>query len=111
MWPRTSKKFADDSGPVFDKSGKYLYFLAATDAGSARDWFTMSRADMWVSQSVYLAVLSAATPSPLAKESDEEKGKSSAKIPGDGGDKDISVKPVVIDFEGLSNRVLALPGK
>lgn len=100
---------SDVSGPVFDKSGKYLFFLASTDAGPVRDWFTMSRADMRVSQSIYLAVLSASTPSPLAKESDEEKGKSSAKNSGDAGDKDITVKPVVIDFEGLSNRVLALP--
>ena len=31
--------------PVFDKSGKYLFFLASTDAGPVKDWFAQSNAD------------------------------------------------------------------
>ena len=37
---------SDVSDPVFDKSGKYLYFLASTDAGPVKDWFAQSNADM-----------------------------------------------------------------
>src|SRR6185436_4942549 len=60
--------------PVFDKSGKYLYFFGSTDAGPVLDWFSMSNADMRETRNVYLAVLRKDLPSPLAKESDEEKG-------------------------------------
>ena len=28
--------------PVFDRSGKYLYFLGSTDAGPVHDWFSQS---------------------------------------------------------------------
>ncbi len=34
------------SEPVFDASGKYLYFFGSTDAGPVRDWFAQSNADM-----------------------------------------------------------------
>ena len=37
---------SDVSEPVFDASGKYLYFLASTDAGRCKDWFAQSNADM-----------------------------------------------------------------
>ncbi|MFY9570187.1 MAG: peptidase S41, partial [Blastocatellia bacterium] len=36
------------SEPVFDDSGKYLYFFGSTDAGPVKDWFAMSNADMRV---------------------------------------------------------------
>lgn len=58
--------------PVFDDSGKYLYFLASTDAGPVRQWFAMSNADMEATTSIYLAVLAAGEASPLRAESDEE---------------------------------------
>ncbi len=38
--------------PVFDKSGKYLYFFASTDAGPVKHWFAMSNADMSISRAV-----------------------------------------------------------
>ena len=59
--------------PVFDKSGKYLYFFGSTDAGPVKNWFDQSAADMRMTSSIYLAVLRKDVPSPLAKESDEEK--------------------------------------
>ncbi len=62
------------TAPVFDKSGKYLYFFGSTDAGPLLDWFAMSNADMRITRNVYLAVLRTDLPNPLAKESDEEKG-------------------------------------
>ena len=42
---------------MFDASGKYLYFLASTDAGPVKDWFAQSNADMRADAHVYLAVL------------------------------------------------------
>lgn len=94
--------------PVFDESGKYLYFFASTDAGPVKDWFAMSNADMRVTRSIYLAVLRKNIPSPLAKESDEEKGpqkdeKEKPKAP--------SGQPETfsIDFDGIHHRILALP--
>ena len=58
--------------PVFDASGKYLYFLASTDSGPVKNWFDQSNTDMQASCSVYLVTLAKATPNPLLKESDEE---------------------------------------
>jgi tricorn protease len=118
--------------------------LASTDAGPLRDWFAMSNADMRVTSGIYLAVLEKNTPSPLAKESDEEKKEdkaakdtkddkevgadktAAAQKPGEKGAEksaatgaDKTDKPaqkpgekpptVVIDFDGLAGRILALP--
>ena len=42
---------------MFDKSGKYLYFFASTDAGPVKDWFAQSNADMRATSNIYLVVL------------------------------------------------------
>jgi tricorn protease len=73
---------AEVTEPVFDRSGKYLHFFGSTNAGPLLDWFSMSNADMRQTRNVYLVVLRKDLPSPLAKESDEEKGVTAAK-PGD----------------------------
>jgi tricorn protease len=108
----------DAGDPVFDKSGKYLYFFASTDAGPVRNWFAMSSQDMQMTRSIYLAVLQKGVPSPLAKESDEEKGlekKSETEKPQkeEGKEKpeekqSKSEKPFTIDFDGLEYRILTL---
>jgi tricorn protease len=125
--------------PAFDKGGKYLYFTASTDIGPTTNFIDMSGVSHQITRSVYIVVLDKSLPSPLAPESDEEKaedgdkdkaekpagdkaaGDKSApeKANGDkpaadkpAGDKpaaDKKVKPVKIDLEGLSQRVLALP--
>src|SRR4029079_13390657 len=64
---------AEVTQPVFDRGGKYLYFFGSTDAGPLLDWFSQASADMRQTRNVYLAVLRKDLPSPLAKESDEEK--------------------------------------
>src|SRR5258706_3344900 len=38
--------YTDASQPVFDPNGKYLYFLASTDADPVEDWFAQSNADL-----------------------------------------------------------------
>jgi tricorn protease len=102
------------SEPVFDPNGKYLYFIASTDAGPVEDWFSMSNADMVSTSAIYLAVLPKGEPNPLAKESDEEEGSGSngGTSPTAGKDpKDAPVGPptVRIDLDGLSQRIVALP--
>jgi tricorn protease len=108
---------SDVSEPVFDQSGKYLYFFASTDAGPARQWFDMSNADVRITKSIYLAVLRKDLPSPLSKESDEEQTASS-KSADQGADKQAEgEKPkeakaapsLQIDQEGIQYRILALP--
>ena len=119
---------SDASEPVFDASGKYLYFLASTDAGPVRQWFDQSNADMRKTDSLYVAALTKDAPNLLAKESDEEKivpekpADKPASAPA--GDKpaakqvpsaapDDKAKPgetaLKIDFEGLDRRIVAIP--
>ncbi|MCI0392649.1 MAG: PDZ domain-containing protein [Acidobacteria bacterium] len=93
------------SEPVFDESGKYLYFFGSTDAGPVKEWFAMSNADMRVTRSIYLAVLRKDLPSPLSKESDEEKGIQKEEKPKEAAK---SPEPFRIDFDGLQNRILAI---
>jgi len=113
---------SEASEPVFDADGKYLYFFASTDAGPVKQWFDQSNADMRQTNSIYVAALSKDAPSPLAKESDEEKGgsgkesadkeKSASKGEAKGKPEEAKPKlpePVVIDFDGLNERILALP--
>jgi tricorn protease len=126
-----SDGLADATSPVFDASGKYLCFLVSTDAGPVNDWFSQANADMRTVQQVYLAVLAKGVPSPLAKESDEEKPKEEEKPAAEakaedakkaGGakvaaakeeEKKDEKKPVEVRFdpEGLSQRILVLPVK
>jgi tricorn protease len=118
-----SDGLADATSPVFDASGKYLYFLVSTDAGPVNDWFSQANADMRTVEQVYVAVLAKGVPSPLAKESDEEKpgevdkaaADAKAKEKGPKGEepKKDEKKPVVVKFDadGLSQRILAMPMK
>jgi tricorn protease len=69
--------------PAFDRSGKYLYFLASTDIGPAVNGFEMSANNRVVTSSVYLVVLDRNLPSPLAPESDEEKANEPKKADDD----------------------------
>ena len=102
---------SDAAAPTFAASGRYLLFLASTDAGPVRQWFHLSNRDMEATYRVWLAVLPAGEPSPLAPESDEEEP---APEPGKGkkGKKKEEGKeppPCRIDREGLDQRIVALP--
>ena len=68
-----SDGLAEVSEPVFDRSGKYLYLFGSTDAGPVLDWFAQSTAENRRTRNIYLVVLRNDLPSPLARESDEEK--------------------------------------
>lgn len=112
---------SDAVDPVFDAGGKYIYFLSSTDAGPVNQWFAQSNSDMQVHRVPHLVVLSKTEPSPLTRESDEEKPKESEKEKPKEGDKEkpaaAGEKPkeknaaenVVIDFDGIDQRILELP--
>ena len=125
------------SDPVFDADGKYLYFFGSTDEGPVRDWFSQWNNDMRATRTIYMVVLRNDLPSPLAKESDEEKGTPATPEPGDKpGEKKEDPKapapakpegpiaedtrseakkeaekkePFRIDLEGIEYRILDLP--
>lgn len=103
---------SDAVDPVFDASGKYLYFFGSSDAGPVNQWFAQSSNDMRPSRSIYLAVLKKGTPSPLARESDEEKGDKPAPKKKEAGVKvgnDPVPAQVAIDFDGIEQRVVRVP--
>jgi tricorn protease len=103
---------AEVAEPTFDASGKYLYFLASTDAGPVKQWFDQSNADIQATHSVFLAVLAKATPNPLIKPNDEEADKPKEDEKDKDKDKDKKKegpKPTVIDVDGIESRVIALP--
>ncbi|MEO8478152.1 MAG: PDZ domain-containing protein [Gemmatimonadota bacterium] len=100
------------SNPAFDASGKYLYFLASTDAGPATD-FSMTTFDHPVTSTLYAIVLARDSASPMAPESDEEparpdtttaKAKANAKPP-----TPVDSTAVTVDFDGIDQRAVALP--
>lgn len=118
---------SDAKSPVFDRDGKYLYFMASTDIGPALqpDVGSFTRP---LTRSVYLTVLAKDQPSPFAPESDEEKAEApkpeapkpdAAKsneaktdAPKPEAPKAGAAKPpadVKIDFENIGQRILAMP--
>jgi tricorn protease len=128
---------AEAGEPVFDRGGKYLYFVASTDAGPAKNWFDQSFTDMQATASIYLVTLAKATANPLLKESDEEatpapdsgsetpesrakkatdsrenkEGESLGKKATDAQERKGAEKTpaVVVDLDGIGGRVVALP--
>jgi tricorn protease len=107
---------SDARHPAFDKNGKYLYFTASTDIGPTQGP-ELSAVNRPVSRSVYVMVLNQDDPSPLAPESDEEKGeqpekKAETKAAGGGAKNKDGKKgpvPVRIDLEDIDQRILDLP--
>jgi tricorn protease len=64
---------SDAYSPVFDKSGKYVYFLASTDNGPSHSGIDLSiLSHTNNTSSPYVMVLRKDLPSPIAPESDEE---------------------------------------
>ncbi|MEO5510364.1 MAG: PDZ domain-containing protein [Longimicrobiales bacterium] len=115
------------TSPAFDRSGKYLYMLASTDAGPALDWFAQSNTSLPNTGSIYAIVLRKDIPNPVARESDEEKTTADGSTPPPAPQMNTanappaSTDPVVpprrapaaavtrIDFDGIEQRIVALP--
>ena len=120
---------SDARYPAFDKSGKYLYFTASTNVGPSISFADLSGIATQPTRSVYAVVLRNDIPSPLAPESDEEKIQPEKKEePKPAADKPADEKkaedkpadapkppakkepdPVRIDFDGIDQRIIALP--
>ena len=104
---------SDATAPRFDRSGKYLYFIAGTTVGLGAGWLDMSSMGRAVDSSVYVAVLRNDQASPLAPESDEEVADSKPVKPAKPEKSEkaaLKKAPAVrIDFTGLDQRILALP--
>jgi tricorn protease len=128
---------SDAIDPVFDKNGKYLYFMASTDTALSTAGLDMSSDEHRITRAVYVIVLNKDEKSPIAPESDEEKaaeekkpdqdkGKDQGKEPDksksndkasdkDSADKDKDrhkkEEPVTvkIDLENIEQRILSLP--
>jgi tricorn protease len=105
---------SDAGYPVFDAGGNYLFFTASTDSGASYqpDIHSIFRD---VSSTIYLAVLDKTEPTPFAPQSDEEKPEDKSKkttdeaVRKEGEKKEESAVAVKIDFEGLLQRILAVP--
>ena len=98
---------ADAMYPVWDASGKYLWFLASTDFGLGSQWLDMTSYDREETFALYLAVLKKSDPSPLLPESDEDPGTTAAAPEKEGAK---PVPAVQIDFAGLPQRILPVAG-
>jgi tricorn protease len=71
---------SDAQFPVFDRDGKYLYFTASTDVALTAQGLDMTSDAHPVTRSVYVIVLSRDEKSPLAPQSDEDKGVSDKEV-------------------------------
>jgi tricorn protease len=122
---------SDVASPRFDRSGKYLYFTASTDRGLGAGWLDMSSLGRPQSSAAYVMVLRKGVASPVLPESDEENAaadnssgpladddkaepsstakKKGAKPGEEDADATPPPPPVTIDFDGLDQRILALP--
>ncbi len=92
---------ADAITPVWDASGKYLYFLASTNYALNIGWLDMTSYDRPVTRALYLIVLNKDDVSPLLPRSDDEKEK-----PKD--EKKEGTPVVKIDMDGIAQRILAV---
>jgi tricorn protease len=109
---------SDAHSPAWDRGGKHLYFMASTDFGLNIGWLDMSSYNVPLNHAIYVAVLPADEPSPLAPESDDEseddeggddEGDDDEGEKKNKDDKDEGKVPEVrIDFENLDQRILAL---
>ncbi len=119
---------SDAAWPVWDASGKYLWFFASTDFGLKSQWLDMTNYPFTETFGLYMAVLSKKDPSPLLPESDEDTGvpvpganrPAGGARPDTGGDAPVGGAPagqnrprgpvtVTIDWDGLGKRIISVP--
>lgn len=104
--------------PVWDASGKYLYFLGSTDFGLNTGWLDMTSYDRPVTRALYVTLLQEGEASPFLPVSDEEgteeedeQGRNeSDSASGRGGSGPGDVPEVIIDIQRISQRIVDAPG-
>jgi tricorn protease len=115
---------ADAFSPAWDRDGEHLYFLASTDLALASGWANTSSSNARPEYSAYVINLVADDDSPFKPRSDEEEITAEGSETNEETEKNekaglesesseeanISdqVAPVIIDFEGIERRTLAL---
>lgn len=99
---------ADAITPVWDETGKYLYFLASTNYALNSGWLDMSSYDYPITRSLYLIVLDKNTPSPLLPKTGDEEAKTDKEDKKDKEVENDTPATVKIDLDGISNRILAI---
>lgn len=104
---------ADAFSPTWDRNGKYLYFLASTDLALASSYVNTSvMSPENASYSAYVINLQKGEQSPFEPRSDEEEvKKEEEKAKDDRKSKDTEKKDesIVIDFEKIERRIIAMP--
>lgn len=129
-----TNKFADSMSPAWDQNGKHMYFLASTDYGLKSGWANTSSMGASSEYAAYIVNLTKDEKSPFVARSDEEKSthsednkddkdksaddkkddkkaddKSDSKDAKTDKKKEDEITPVVIDFENIERRIVALP--
>lgn len=101
---------ADAVNPVWDRNGRWLYFLASRDLGLASGFANISSIGRSVTRGVYLALLRAGDSTPFPPESDEEAGAAPkpAAARADTGAKAPADTSVRIDLERIDRRIVPL---
>jgi tricorn protease len=109
--------FADSFSPAWDLDHKHLYFLASTDIALRSGWANTSSMTARPNYRAYVINLAKKDASPFKPKSDEEAvKKDKPKSKKTDKKKDAKKKPaakkdkkVVIDFDGIARRIMALP--
>ncbi|NGP88929.1 S41 family peptidase [Fodinibius halophilus] len=99
-------RMADSIDPVWDKSGKYIYFFASTDFALNTGWLDMSSYDMSTTRGLYMVLLDDETPSPFLPESSEEP-KADDKKEDENNDTSETTE-VTIETENITDRVVTI---
>ncbi|PPK88590.1 tricorn protease [Neolewinella xylanilytica] len=112
--------FADSFSPAWDRDGQHLYLLASTNLALGAGWANTSSMQADPDYKAYVVVLPGDLDSPFIPESDEEpveqaeedteadKDTDKKEEQGDGAQEEKTVR-VVIDFDNISRRTIALP--
>ena len=109
--------FADSFSPAWDLNHKQFYFLASTEVALGSGWANTSSMTSSPSYAAYIINLQEDDPSPFKPKSDEEtpeketedKPSSNKKKDKKDTKEEKPEKTVVIDFNDLNRRILAMP--
>lgn len=109
-------KWFNSSNPSFDKNGKYLYFVSERDFNPIYSMTEWNHAYQDMAR-VYFVTLQKDVPSPFLTENDEvavktseAKNEKDSKKKGRKEEKKDDDKSLRIDFEGIIDRIIPLPG-
>jgi tricorn protease len=104
---QVTSELTNDSEPVFDREGRYLYFLSSRDQDLQ---FSSTEFNYMVTDStrVYAAQLNTDQPALFLPKSDEVAQNGDADEEQESGDSEEAQVVVRIDFDGIEDRVVAL---